>query len=164
MDSIKELYFAGGCFWGVQEFFSRLNGVVSTHTGYANGETEHPTYQDVCYNHTGHAETVRVEYDPTVVDTGTLVDKFFKIIDPMMKNRQGNDIGAQYRTGVYYTNPEDREKIEAVFAREQQKYKKPMATELLPLEQFFRAEEYHQDYLKKNPGGYCHINLNKASE
>lgn len=161
MDQIKDIYFAGGCFWGVQEFFSRIDGVVATRTGYANGDTQTPTYEDVCHRNTGHAETVRVEYDPALVDLQTLVRRFFSIIDPMMKNRQGGDIGVQYRTGIYYTQPQDKEVIEAVFAEEQQKHKKPMYTELRELQHFFSAEEYHQDYLKKNPNGYCHINLNQ---
>ena len=164
MDKLKDIYFAGGCFWGVEEYFSRIPGVHDVTSGYANGNTENPTYQDVCFNGTGHAETVHVRYDPGVVSLEMLTRQFFKIIDPLSVNRQGNDAGTQYRTGVYYTDKADIEAIRAVFNAEQQKYDRKIAVELLPLEHYYLAEEYHQDYLKKNPYGYCHIDFSSLAD
>ena len=160
----KEIYLAGGCFWGVEEYFSLVPGVVDAVSGYANGATENPTYDDVCWRGTGHAETVRVTYDPGQVSLRTLVEQLFAIIDPTSVNRQGNDRGVQYRTGVYYTDEADRAIIEEVFAAEQAKLAEPIATELLPLENFYEAEEYHQDYLRKNPGGYCHVDFSSLND
>ncbi len=159
MAMLKQIYLAGGCFWGVEEYFSLIPGVADATSGYANGHTENPSYDDVCHRNTGHAETVRVTYDPSIISLKTLVEQLFEIIDPLSVNRQGNDFGTQYRTGVYYTDESDRAIIEAVFAQEQKKHDAPIATELAPLEQFFAAEECHQDYLRKNPGGYCHVNF-----
>ena len=159
MAMLKQIYLAGGCFWGVEEYFSLIPGVADATSGYANGRTENPSYDDVCHRNTGHAETVRVTYDPSVISLKTLVEQLFEIIDPLSVNRQGNDFGTQYRTGVYYTDESDRAVIEAVFAQEQKKHDAPIATELAPLEQFYAAEECHQDYLRKNPGGYCHVNF-----
>ncbi|MBQ7606545.1 MAG: peptide-methionine (S)-S-oxide reductase MsrA [Desulfovibrionaceae bacterium] len=155
----KEIYFAGGCFWGVQEYFSRIPGVLKTTSGYANGMKANPTYKEVCTGRTGHAETVRVEYDPQRVSLKTLATQFFAIIDPVSVNRQGNDIGTQYRTGMYYTDESDKKILEKVKESEQTKYKKQLAVELLALTSFYPAEDYHQDYLKKNPYGYCHISF-----
>lgn len=159
----REIYLAGGCFWGVEEYFSLIPGVIDAESGYANGRTENPTYEDVCYCDTGHAETVRVEYDPAVISLETLIEQLFAIIDPLSVNRQGNDVGTQYRTGVYYTDPADLPMIEEVFAAEQRKRGAPLAVELAPLKHFFPAEEYHQDYLRKNPGGYCHVDFSSLS-
>ncbi|MGE5678217.1 MAG: peptide-methionine (R)-S-oxide reductase MsrB [Pseudomonadota bacterium] len=153
----KEIWFAGGCFWGVQEYFSRMVGVVETSVGYANGKTENPTYHDI--PKTGHAETVYIRYDSESIGLNELMGYYFSIIDPTVKNRQGNDIGAQYRTGIYYTDEEDRKIIEGFIAKEQKKYGKPIVTEVTRLEHYYPAEEYHQDYLKKNPNGYCHIDF-----
>ena len=163
-DVLKDIYLAGGCFWGVEAFMARIPGVADVTVGYANGTTENPAYQDVCGGNTGHAETVHVAYDPSQVSLQKLLTAFFTIIDPASKNRQGNDIGSQYRTGVYYTNPEDRAEAEKVFALEQTQYKKPIAVELKPLSNYYLAEEYHQDYLEKNPNGYCHVNFEKLEE
>lgn len=154
---LQEIYLAGGCFWGVEAYMQRLFGVADAESGYANGNTEHPTYEQVCYEDTGHAEAVKVVYDARRITLETLLEHFFSLIDPTTKNRQGNDMGRQYRSGIYYTRPEDRPRIEKVLQKEQQKYKKPIVTEVLPLAQYFPAEEYHQDYLEKNPRGYCHI-------
>lgn len=159
MENLKEIYLAGGCFWGVEEYFSRIPGVRDAVSGYANGQTENPTYEEVCSGLTGHAETVRVSYDPRVVSLETLTEQFFQIIDPTVRDRQGNDAGRQYRTGVYYADAAERGSLERIFADEQKKYKQKIVTELAPLENFCAAEEYHQDYLKKNPGGYCHIDF-----
>lgn len=159
MENCKEIYFAGGCFWGVAEYYSRIPGVASAVSGYANGTVENPTYEQVCSHTTGHAETVRVTYDPAIISLKTLTTQLFRIIDPLSVNRQGNDVGDQYRTGVYYTDEADLPTIQAVFEAEQQNYDAPLAVELEPLTCFYEAEEYHQDYLKKNPGGYCHISF-----
>ena len=156
---LRDIYFAGGCFWGVEEYFSRIPGVEKATVGYANGTTEKPDYEAVCSGQTGHAETVHVRYSPRQVSLATLVRQFFKIIDPLSVNRQGNDIGTQYRTGIYYSDASDRKELEALMAEEQARHSRPLAVELLPLTKYWLAEEYHQDYLKKHPGGYCHIDF-----
>ena len=153
----KEIYLAGGCFWGVEKYVSLLPGVVDTQVGYANGRTRHPTYEQVCRENTGHAETVRVVYDTDATTLSDLLDRFYEVIDPTLRDRQGHDTGTQYRTGVYYTDPGDLEVIRQSIARLQRQYDRPVVTQVLPLENYDPAEEYHQDYLDKNPGGYCHI-------
>lgn len=160
----RDIYFAGGCFWGVEEYFSRIPGVLDAVSGYANGNTLNPGYREVCSGRTGHAETVRVSYDPSRVSLRTLAGQLFKIIDPLSLNRQGNDTGTQYRTGIYYTEEEDLPVLKAVMAAEQAKHTRPLAVELLPLRNFSPAEEYHQDYLKKNPYGYCHISFESLKD
>ncbi len=161
---LRDMYFAGGCFWGVEEYFSRIPGVHDVTVGYANGTKENPTYEEVCSGGTGHAETVHVRYDPKIVGLQTLAEQFFKIIDPFSLNRQGNDVGSQYRTGMYYVHEEDEPILAVVMADVQKTYGKQPAVELLPLKNYFPAEEYHQDYLKKNPGGYCHINFDSLKD
>lgn len=156
---MKEIYLAGGCFWGVEEYFSRIEGVVDTEVGYANGTKLEPTYKEVCTGLTGHSETTYVKYDESIVTLEHLIQRLFRIIDPTLLNRQGGDIGNQYRTGIYYTDEADRKTIVKVKDEEQKKYKDPIVTEILPLEYYYPAEEYHQDYLKKNPGGYCHVDM-----
>lgn len=156
---MKEIALAGGCFWGVDEFFSRKEGVLSTKSGYSNGQVENPTYEQVCTGKTGHAETVYVRYDESRISLETILEKFFKVIDPTSLNRQGNDIGTQYRTGVYYIDETDKEAVEHFIESKKSKYNRPIVVEVEPLRNFFDAEEYHQDYLKKNPRGYCHIDL-----
>lgn len=163
-NSITEIWLAGGCFWGVQAFLSRLPGVIHTEVGYANGNTQNPTYEDVCRKSTGHAETVYVKFDKNKIAMEKLLDYFFRIIDPTLLNRQGNDIGIQYRTGIYYKNPEDRENIESYINGKQASYKGKILTEVLPLDNFYKAEDYHQEYLDKNPNGYCHIDLSILNE
>lgn len=162
--SLREIYYAGGCFWGVESYFSQIPGVYDVTVGYANGSTENPTYEEVCSHRTGHAETVHVQYDPSCVSLQTLTKHFFKIIDPLSVNRQGNDVGSQYRTGIYYTDEDDLETLKGIMADEQKKYDSPLAVELLPLTCYYLAEEYHQDYLEKNPGGYCHVDFSGLSE
>ena len=154
---MKTIYLAGGCFWGTQRFFDQFPGVIKTEVGYANGRTANPSYEDVCRRDTGHAETVKIEFDETVISTAKLLDYYFLTIDPLSVNRQGGDVGTQYRTGIYYTDESLLPEIRARVAAEEQKVGAPLAVEVLPLENFYRAEEYHQDYLVKNPGGYCHI-------
>jgi peptide methionine sulfoxide reductase msrA/msrB len=163
-NDLRDIYFAGGCFWGVEEYFSRIPGVMDVTVGYANGEKENPTYLEVCSGRTGHAETVHVRYDLKTVGLRTLTEHFFKIINPLSVNRQGNDVGSQYRTGLYYVNEEDKKVLSAVMAKVEKKYGKPLAVELMPLKSYFLAEDYHQEYLKKNPGGYCHINFDSLKD
>ena len=155
----KEIFLAGGCFWGTEHYFKQIGGVVETEVGYANGHTERPTYKDVCTDQTGFAETVRIVYDPQRVGLRFLLQMYFRAIDPLSLNRQGHDEGTQYRTGIYYTDAADRPLIDEVFACEQARYDRPLAVEREPLRNFFGAEEYHQDYLDKNPEGYCHLPL-----
>ncbi len=154
--SEKTIYLAGGCFWGTQKFFDQFAGVLETQVGYANGPTENPSYQEVCRS-SGHAETVRIVYDPEVVSLTQLLDWYFLTVDPTSYHRQGGDMGVQYRTGIYYTEPEQLPEIQARYALEQEKYKAKLLVELQPIENFYPAEDYHQKYLDKNPGGYCHI-------
>ena len=153
----KEIYLAGGCFWGTQHFLKQINGVVSTQVGYANGSLPNPTYQEVYTDKTGHVETVKVCYNPNVVDLEMILDLYFKTIDPTIEDQQGADIGTRYRTGIYYTDDEDLGVIEDVCKRISLQYIRPLVVEVERLECFYFAEEYHQDYLDKNPGGYCHI-------
>ena len=155
----NEIYLAGGCFWGVEAYFLRLKGINSTEVGYANGEIDNPTYEEVCIGQTGYAETVCVEYNPEIITLEALLFHFFKIIDPTTLNRQAFDAGTQYRSGIYYTNDDDIDIIKNVIRDEQKKYRKPILTEVKKLENYYKAEEYHQKYLEKNPNGYCHINL-----
>lgn len=162
--STKEIHLAGGCFWGVEAYLKKLPGVWDTDVGYANGTTENPTYEEICRGNTGHAETVRVVYDPTTLDLDTLLKAYFKVIDPTSENRQGNDRGTQYRTGIYYSDPAELETIDTAVGRQQESYTKPIVTEVLMLNNYTSAEAYHQDYLDKNPGGYCHIDLNEADQ
>ena len=156
---MKEIYFAGGCFWGTEHYFKMVNGVVETEVGYANGHTENPTYQDVCTDKTGFAETVRIAYDPEVISLEFLTEMYFKAIDPTSVNQQGHDVGTQYRTGIYFTDENDVPTLKKVYDRVQAEVKRRLAVELLPLKNFYTAEEYHQDYLDKNPDGYCHLPL-----
>ncbi len=161
---MAEICLAGGCFWGLEKYISSLRGVQSTQVGYANGKKENPTYEEVCYRNTGHAETVRVVYNPDLVSLDFLLELFYEAIDPVAVNRQGGDVGVQYRTGIYYENENDLPLIERSIARLQKRYNKPIAIEVKPLENFSRAEEYHQKYLDKNPGGYCHIGRDKFAK
>lgn len=158
MENLDEIYFAGGCFWGTEHFLKQIRGVENTQVGYANGNIANPTYQQVCTGKTNFVETVKVEYDPKEVDLKFLIDLFFKTIDPTSLNKQGNDRGTQYRTGIYYTDPADLPVIRAAVDELAKGYSKPLVVEIEPLTNFYPAEDYHQDYLDKNPGGYCHIN------
>ena len=154
---MKTLYLAAGCFWGAQHFLKQLPGVEATRVGYANGRTENPSYEQVKYWHTGHAETVKVVYDETVLSTPELLECYFLCVDPTSVNKQGPDEGEQYRTGIYYTDLSMVSVIQAELSKLEAKIGRKTAIECKPLEQFFPAEEYHQDYLTKNPAGYCHI-------
>jgi len=154
---MKEIYFAGGCFWGTEHFFKQVRGVIATEVGYANGNTITPSYREVSTGDTGFTETVKVTYDPTIVDFDLLIDLFFKTIDPTSLNRQANDIGTQYRSGIYYVNAEDKTTIDLKLQALAKQYTKKIVVEVEPLRNFYDAETYHQEYLDKNPGGYCHI-------
>lgn len=154
---MSEIYLAGGCFWGLEKYLASIPGVLETHVGYANGTTENPTYEEVCYRNTGHAETVHVVYDADTVPLDFLLTLYFEAIDPVSLNRQGGDTGTQYRTGIYYVKENDRPIIEHSLSCLQRHYQQSIAIEVAPLRQFFLAEDDHQKYLDKNPGGYCHI-------
>lgn len=158
MDGIKTIYFAGGCFWGTEHFFKQISGVVATTAGYANSRVLDPSYKDVCTGTTMAAEAVEVRYDPSRVGLRTLIAMYFLTIDPLSVNRQGNDIGTQYRTGIYYTDERQRHVAEEAVKSLSDSLRKQVAVEVMPLLNFYPAEEYHQDYLEKTPGGYCHIN------
>lgn len=163
MEKQSEIYLAGGCFWGTEHFLKQIRGVESTEAGYANGNTKNPTYEEVCHNNTGFAETVKVVYNPQEVSLGLILDLYFKTIDPTSINRQGNDRGSQYRTGIYYTNPADLPVIRNAISALEKNYVKPIVVEVEPLKNFYKAEGYHQDYLDKHPGGYCHISPDRKS-
>lgn len=161
-ENLKEIYLAGGCFWGVEEYFSRVEGVYDSISGYANGKDDVTNYNLV--SQTGHAETVKVVYDSSKINLKEILLHYLRIVDPTSIDKQGNDTGKQYRTGVYYVNEEDKQIINDVFKEEAKKYDKPIVVEVENLKNFVMAEEYHQDYLKKNPHGYCHINVEEAKE
>ena len=161
---IKEIYLAGGCFWGTEHYFKQIRGVVSTEAGYANGNTSNPTYEEVYTDTTGFAECVKICYDSDIVELRLLLEMFFRSIDPTSLNHQGEDFGTRYRTGIYYTSDEDLPTIREAMEREAAKHEAPLAAEVEPLKNFYSAEEYHQDYLDKNPTGYCHIPLTLMEE
>ena len=155
--SLKEIYLAGGCFWGVEKAMSLLRGVVSTECGYANGDPHFvPDYMLVCSGKYGYAETVMVVYDPKEVTISKILKAFFTIIDPTSLNKQGNDRGIQYRTGVYWTDEDTGDEVKRIFSKLSSVFD-PFYTEALPLSNYTRAEENHQKYLDRNPNGYCHI-------
>lgn len=155
---IKEIYLAGGCFWGVEAYFKEIEGVVDTEVGYANGKTEQTTYEEVPV--TDHAETVHIKYDDEVISLEKLLEYLYYIIDPFSVDKQGNDRGHQYRTGIYSINVEDLEKAREFLDKKQANEDNEIKVEVEELKNFIVAEDYHQDYLEKNPTGYCHINLN----
>lgn len=157
IQNLKEIYLAGGCFWGTEHYFKQIEGVEKTEVGYANGITDRPTYEEVCTGETNFAETVKIVYDASKINLEFLIKMYFKAIDPTSINRQGNDRGTQYRTGIYYTSDQDIPVIKKVMTEQQKQHDRPLAVELKPLHNFFTAEEYHQDYLDKNPTGYCHL-------
>ncbi len=154
---MKTIYFAGGCFWGVQRFFDQFDGVKETIVGYANGKTANPTYQDVKSQVSGHSETVKITYDENNITLNQLLEYFYMIIDPLSLNKQGEDEGISYRTGIYYTDMNELNIIQSFTNEMQKKYDEKIVVEVLPLEHFYNAEDYHQKYLEKNPTGYCHI-------
>lgn len=160
--NIDTIYLAGGCFWGVEGYFQKLDGILSTEVGYANGNTENPKYEDLIYNNSGHAETVKIEFDKKKISLREILIHYFRIIDPFTINKQGNDVGSQYRTGVYYLNSDQKKVIDQFFTSQQKMHERKIRVEIKPLEMFYTAEDEHQDYLNRNPRGYCHIDLSLA--
>lgn len=161
---LKKIYFAGGCFWGVEAYMAKMYGVHDVTSGYANGTMEDPSYKDVIKGDAGFVEAVEVVYDPERVHLETLVNNLFLVIDPTSKNKQGNDVGIQYRTGIYTMDENELAKIQEIVNHQQQNYSQEIVTEVEPLTNFYLAEEVHQDYLEKNPNGYCHIDLQIANQ
>ncbi len=157
---MKKIIFAGGCFWGVEAYFKQLKGVVATKVGYIDGNKSKPTYEEVCDHIATHAEAVEIFY--TGVSLEDMLDHYFRIIDPTAVDRQGPDVGKQYRTGIYFSKLSDLDIIIKYIKEEQKKYDDVIAVEVKPESMFYLAESYHQDYLEKNPGGYCHVNLDLA--
>ncbi len=155
--SERDIYLAAGCFWGAEKYLKLIEGVTFTEVGFANGNTENPTYKEVYTDQTGYAETVHLRYNPSVVSLRFLLEMYFKAIDPTSLNKQGEDEGTRYRTGIYYSDSADRTVIDEVVAEEAKKYGLPLCVEVEPLRNFYPADEYHQDYLDKNPSGYCHL-------
>lgn len=153
----REIFLAGGCFWGAEKYLKNIQGVVRTEVGYANGNTMAPTYEEVCYSNTGHVEAVKVEYDDRIIGLSFLLELYYDIINPVSINHQGGDFGIQYRTGIYFTDEKDAPVIQASIEELQKRYKEKIAIEVLPLENYCKAEAYHQGYLDNNPNGYCHI-------
>lgn len=158
---LATIVLAGGCFWGTEAYLARVAGVADTETVYANGDPQYETvtYEEVCTGRTGFAEAVKVTYDPARLPLERLLEAYFETIDPTVKNRQGNDIGTQYRTGIYYTDDADKAVIESFIQEKAASYTRPIVTEVEPLGSLVSAETYHQDYLDKNPGGYCHVSF-----
>ena len=157
-NKVDTIYFAGGCFWGTEHFFKQIDGVTDTEVGYANSIIPHPTYREVCTGQTQAVEGVRVVYDTAKINLSYLIRLYLMTIDPTSVNRQGNDAGTQYRTGIYYTTADQQRTAIAELDKEAGRHSRPLAVEIKPLINFYSAEEFHQDYLDKNPGGYCHIN------
>ncbi|MBP2645842.1 MAG: msrAB [Firmicutes bacterium] len=156
---MKTIWLAGGCFWGVEAYFQQLKGVHSTRVGYGQGGTENPTYHEVCTGTTGYTEVCEVVYDENVLPLSQILEHYFRIVDPTTLNRQGPDIGTQYRSGIYYSENEEKDIIMQFIKTMQTKYKRTIVVEVEAVGRFFLAEDYHQKYLEKTPGGYCHVNL-----
>jgi methionine-S-sulfoxide reductase len=160
---MKKITLAGGCFWGLEAYFQRVKGITKTVVGYIDGLTDNPNYDEVC-DGSGHAEAVYMEYDEAIIDLNKILKHFFRIIEPTQINRQGNDIGIQYRSSIYYYDDSDRVISEKFIESIKTNYKKPIQTKVLMASKFYDAESFHQKYLDKNPNGYCHINLNLLKE
>lgn len=161
--STKTIYFGGGCFWGLQGYLNKIDGIISTEVGYANGGRLNPTYEEVCHD-SGHVEAVKVTYDDSELSLSKLIQYFLRAIDPFSINKQGGDEGIQYRTGIYSTDEDELDEVRRIIKHAESFETKPFAIEILPLQDYSSAEEYHQDYLDKNPNGYCHIPLGLANE
>lgn len=163
-DNIKTIYLAGGCFWGIQAYFDQIDGILETEVGYANGIIENPTYEQVCTGATGFAETTKIIYDEKKINIYQILEQYFRTINPTSLNKQGGDVGTQYRTGIYTLNSKDRQSVREFFELVKNNYEKDIVVENKILENYYPAEEYHQKYLQKNPGGYCHVDLSLAKE
>ncbi len=161
---MKTIYLAGGCFWGVQAYFDLIKGVTKTKVGYCQGYIQNPTYEQVCSGKTNHAEAILLEYDKNQVTLEKILEKYFKIINPYSLNKQGNDVGTQYRVGIYWENEEDFKIIHQFLEKKQSESQQKIVVENEKVKNFFDAEAYHQNYLEKNPFGYCHIDLSLAYE
>lgn len=157
---MKQVYLAGGCFWGVEHYFSLIKGIEDVESGYCQSNIENPTYEQLLSGESTASECVKVTYDESLIDYKTILKHFFKAIDPTTLNRQGGDVGLQYRSGIYYTSEEERDIAKQFINEVQVNYSKPIVVEVEKFVNYYKAEEYHQDYLVKNPNGYCHINFN----
>ena len=153
---MKTIYLAGGCFWGVEKYFSLVKGIIKTEVGYANGTLDNPKYEDLKHGLDDASETVKIDYDENVISLEKILELYLRVIDPYSLNRQGEDEGLQYRTGIYYISSIDESIIKKYISNHLLNNHK---IEILPLRKFYKAEEYHQNYLNKNPNGYCHINM-----
>ena len=162
--SQEVIYLSGGCFWGVEAYISRLKGVNTTEVGYANGKTHDPTYESVCSGKTGHSECVKVTFNPEIISLREILEEFFKIIDPYSINRQGADVGSQYKTGIYWQDPSQRSEVIRFLNEKQKLTKKKIVVEAHMIHGFYHAEDYHQKYLEKNPQGHCHVDLNQIDD
>lgn len=158
MKSVKTIYLAGGSFWGTQQYIRNFKGIEKTNLGYANSLVPNPRYREVCQGKTGAAECVKVDYDPSVISLEAIVKLYFLSINPTSVNRQGNDVGPQYRTGIYYTDAADGDIVLQTIASLEESYDAPIAVEVMPLKNFYRAEKSLQNYLDRAPGGHCTIN------
>ncbi len=149
---------AGGCFWCLEAVYKRISGVISVTSGYAGGQVPNPTYREVCTGQTGHAEVVQIDYDPTIITYEQILDLFWEAHDPTTVNRQGADVGTQYRSAIFYHNAEQKKKAQASKERAQERFPEPIVTEINELDAFYPAEDYHQDYFDLNPqAGYCRV-------
>jgi peptide-methionine (S)-S-oxide reductase len=158
MSDLQTIVLGGGCFWCTEAVYKEVRGVTDVESGYSNGETERPSYEDVCTGRTGHNEVVKLTYDPQQVSTRQLLEIFFVVHDPTQMNRQGNDVGTQYRSGIYYTTPEQKQVADDMIRAIMQEklFSRPVVTEVLAMENYWPAEDYHQDFFEKNPTqGYC---------
>ena len=160
----KEIYFAGGCFWGMEAYFSRVKGVVETKVGYANGNIKNPSYEEVCKGIATHSECVKIIYNDKITNLDILLNHYFRVVNPYSVNKQGNDEGLQYRSGIYYLDVDSKSIIINYINNLQTHSNKKIVVEVLPLNNFYDAEIYHQKYLDKNPNGYCHIDLSLLKE
>ena len=156
---MKRILIGGGCFWGVEAYYKRLKGVIETSVGYANGNFDNPSYEDLKSHKATHVEAVEIKYDPKIISLTNILEHFFRFVDPVAINKQGEDEGIQYRSGIYYQDDSDHKLIKEYIAKQQKNYSKPIRIEVLKEAGYFLAENYHQDYLDKNPSGYCHVNL-----
>jgi|SRR5690554_972282 len=161
---MKRIVLAGGCFWGVEGYYKKLKGVINTNVGYTNGNIEFPTYEDLLASRATHAEAIEIYYDENQISLEKILEHMFRFIDPTSLNKQGGDVGIQYRTGVYYRDLEDKQIIDMFMDKMNKKYNNKVAVEVEVERGFYLAEEYHQDYLDVNPNGYCHVDFSLINE
>ncbi len=154
---MQKALFAAGCFWGVQFYFDQVPGVFKTTVGYTGGKTKDPTYEEVCTQSTGHAEATLIEYDPDTISYKMLVKQFFRMHDPTQLNRQGPDVGDSYRSAIFYFNPEQKQIAEEIKKEQDENFDEPIVTEITPVTEFYKAEEYHQKFTEKTGRGACHV-------